>query len=175
MNNVGKITEVISRKDSVAGYDLYLTIDYDLQKATYQLLEQEIAGILYSNIRKGEIPIDEVYFALINNNVIDLEHFAEEDAAKVEKQVYKSFKVAQKGAVKKVIEQLGTKSLSINHMSEEALDYFTYVMKLLKENGILLSKQIDTSDEVYLEWKNGDFSPREYLKHCIAKQWIDIS
>ena len=175
VNNVGKITEVISRKDSVAGNDLYLTIDYDLQKATYQLLEQEIAGVLYSNIRKGEIPIDDVYFALINNNVIDLEHFAEEDASKVERQVYKSFASAQKSAVKKVTEQLGAKSVSINHMSEEVLDYFTYVMKLLKDNDILLSKQIDTSDEVYKEWKNGNITPKDYLKHCISKQWIDIS
>ncbi len=51
-------------------------MDSDLQIAVYNLLEQEIAGIVYSNIDNPSsdipIPITDVYFALINNNVIDL-------------------------------------------------------------------------------------------------------
>ncbi|MCD7818917.1 MAG: peptidase, partial [Lachnospiraceae bacterium] len=48
VNNVGQTQEVISHVDAVAGDDLYLTIDVELQEAAYQMLEQEIAGILYS-------------------------------------------------------------------------------------------------------------------------------
>ncbi len=53
-----------------------------LQIAAYDLLEQEIAGIVYSNIESSgsemNIPITDVYFALVNNNVIDIEHFSDE-------------------------------------------------------------------------------------------------
>lgn len=76
---LGKAIEVIDRKESKAGNNLYLSLDSDLQIAVYNLLEQEIAGIVYSNIDNPSsdipIPITDVYFALINNNVIDLSHF----------------------------------------------------------------------------------------------------
>ena len=47
---LGKAIEVIDRKESKAGNNLYLSLDSDLQIAVYNLLEQEIAGIVYSNI-----------------------------------------------------------------------------------------------------------------------------
>ena len=81
VNNVGKINEVISQENPVSGNDVYLSIDIKLQEATYKLLEQEIAGIVYSKIKSGEIPISDVYFALINNNVVDLTHFNASDAS----------------------------------------------------------------------------------------------
>lgn len=89
--------ETTERIEPQAGNDVYLSIDKDLQEAVYNLLEQEIAGILYSkivNIKEYNtaagtasdilIPIDDVYFALINNNVLDLNHFSAEDASDVE-------------------------------------------------------------------------------------------
>lgn len=72
---MGRISEIISSTDSVAGDDLYLSIDADLQMATYLALQNEIAAIVYSNIKSGEIPINDVYTALIGNSVINTEHF----------------------------------------------------------------------------------------------------
>ena len=60
-------------------------------------------------------------------------------------------------------------------MSEELLDYFTYVFSLLKDDGLLMSSKINASDSVYLKWRNGELSPKEYLAYCITKQWIDIT
>ena len=66
-----------------------------LQIAAYDLLEQEIAGIVYSNIESSgsemNIPITDVYFALVNNNVIDIEHFSDEKATENEKAVLQIF------------------------------------------------------------------------------------
>lgn len=82
---------MIDRKESKAGNNLYLSLDSDLQIAVYNLLEQEIAGIVYSNIDNPSsdipIPITDVYFALINNNVIDLSHFDSTDASTAEQSV----------------------------------------------------------------------------------------
>ena len=83
---------MISSTDSVAGDDLYLSIDADLQKAAYLALEEEIAGIVYSNIRSGNIPIGDVYNALIGNSVIKIEHFSQKGASSAEKALQKRFK-----------------------------------------------------------------------------------
>ncbi len=175
VDNVGRISEVISHTDSVAGNDLYLSIDADLQKAVYQLLEQEIAGIIHSKIDTGEIPLNDVYFALIDNNVINIENFSKENASENEKEIFQAFASAQAAAVALVEEQLTSQeALENNKMSEELLDYFTYVISLLKEDSVLLSKEIDETDEVYKKWRDGNISPREYLEHCIMKKWIDI-
>lgn len=176
VDTVGRIQEVVSNTDSVAGCDVYVSLDEDLQIATYKLLEQEIAGIVYSNIRTGNITMNDVYFALINNNVVDITQFDDEDATDTEKQVYQSFLVQQGEALNMLKNQFYASNPLINNdMSEELLDYVTYVIDLLKSDGILLSSQIDTSDDIYIQWRDGQLSPREYLMYCISKQWINIS
>ena len=40
-------------------------------------------------------------------------------------------------------------------MSEELLDYFTYTFSMLKSEKVLLSSKIDTSDSVYIKWRDG--------------------
>lgn len=86
VDNVGRTLEVESRVEPQAGSDVYLTIDLDLQKAAYQILEQYIAGIVWSKIIDAEefdadavesadqllIPVYDVYYALFENNVLDV-------------------------------------------------------------------------------------------------------
>ena len=174
-NKWGKKTEEIERTDSISGNDLYLSIDADLQKATYDLVEQEIAGIVYSNIRSGNIPINDVYFALVNNNVIDITQFAEDDASDLEKSVYSAFKNAYNSTEGVIDKQLHNNPVALGEMSEKILDCFTYIISMLKEDKVLVKSKIDESDEVYLKWKDEKISPKEYLSYCISKQWIDIS
>ncbi len=51
MDNVGRVMEVLSQTDPVAGQDVYLTIDRDLQMGIYHLMEQQLAGIVVSKTR----------------------------------------------------------------------------------------------------------------------------
>ena len=176
VNSVGKITEVISSTDPTAGNDLYLSIDINLQEATYKLLEQEIAGIVYSKIKSGDIPVNDVYFALLNNNIINISDFEEDDAGETERAVQSAFLSNQANVINQIDSQLNSDSaLAIENMPEDILDYFTYIFSMLKEDGVLVSSKIDTSDSTYQEWKNEKLSPREYLKYCISQQWIDIT
>ena len=176
VDTVGRIQEVVSSTDPIAGCDLYLSIDADLQKSTYLLLEQEIAGIVYSNIKKGNISMTDVYVALLDNNVIDIAQFDNEDATATEKAVYQSFLVQQREAINDLNNQFySSKALTINKMSDELLDYVTYAIDLLKSEKILVTSRIDTNDSVYKAWRDGNVSPKDYLNHCITKQWIDIS
>ena len=109
VNNLGKVIETKNLVEPIAGNDLYLTIDHDLQVATYNILEQKLAGILLSKIinvkeyrppenpsaSQIKIPIDDVYYALFNNNIIDIHHFDNSDAGENEKAVLDAFNVKQ--------------------------------------------------------------------------------
>lgn len=175
IDNVGRISEIISSTDSVAGDDLYLSIDADLQKATYLALQNEIAAIVYSNIKSGEIPINDVYTALIGNSVINTEHFSKAKASDTEKNVLSVFKSRQKTTLGKIKQELTSSPEALNTMSDEVLDEFTYIISMLKDDQVLLKNEIDTSDSVYQKWKNQKISPKEYLNYCITQHWIDIS
>lgn len=175
IDNVGRISEIISSTDSVAGDDLYLSIDVDLQKATYLALQNEIAAIVYSNIKSGEIPINDVYTALIGNSVINTEHFSKAKASDTEKNVLSVFKSRQKTTLGKIKQELTSSPEALNTMSDEVLDEFTYIISMLKDDQVLLKNEIDTSDSVYQKWKNQKISPKEYLSYCITQHWIDIS
>lgn len=177
---MGKALEVIDRKEPTAGNDVYLSIDSELQSAVYHLLEQEIAGIVYSNIDNPTseipIPITDVYFALIDNNVIDLESFAQEDATENEREAARIFASRETVVKKRLSADLANENAEqFQNLSEEDQDYFTYIINQLKGNGILIEERIDASDEIYQSWKTGEVSPYVYLNHAISKNWIDIT
>lgn len=174
-DNVGRVSEVIDRTDSVAGNDLYLSIDADLQRAAYLSLQEEIASIVYSNIKAGNIPIIDVYKTLIGNGVIDIEHFDRKNASDTEKSMKSAFKARQKTVFGEMKTQLKSSPKNLSEMSDEVLDEFTYVISMLKEDGLLLTSEIDENDETYKKWKDQKLSPKEYLNYCITKHWIDIS
>lgn len=180
VDHLGKAIEVIDRQEPTAGNDVYLSIDKNLQIAAYDLLEQEIAGIVYSNIESAgsemRIPITDVYFALINNNVIDIDHFTASDASDNETSVYQIFAGRQQNVFASVQSELsGAAPTAFGSLSTEMQDYFTYIINQLKENGVLLEKSIDKTDSVYQAWQNGTISAQEYLSHAIAQNWIDIT
>ena len=177
---MGKVLEVIDRKEPTAGNDVYLSIDSDLQSAVYHLLEQEIAGIVYSNIDNPtseiQIPITDVYFALIDNNVIDLESFAKEDATANERETARIFASRETVVKNRLSADLADQNAEqFRNLSEEDQDYFTYIINQLKGNKILIEERIDASDEIYQSWKTGEVSPYIYLNHAISKNWIDIT
>ena len=176
IDNVGRIVEVVDSTKPKAGDDLYLSIDAELQKNTYLLLEQELAGIVYNSIKSGLYSSNDVYNALMKNNVVDISHFTSEDASENEKAIQGLFEVRQAEVVNWISQELTSANATVNkQMTEELLDYFTYIISMLKTNDVLVTANIDTNDEVYINWKNNNISPREYLNHCIAKQWVDIT
>ena len=176
---LGKTIELIEREEATAGNDVYLSIDADLTIAAYDLMEQEIAGIVYSNIENYKsdipIPITDVYFALINNNVIDIEKFSKEDADPQEKEVYSIFVKRQSEVLSAMENELLGTSKNFSKMNDEEQDYITYIINYLKGEKILNTASIDKTDTVYKEWQAGNSSVQTYLNQAIAKGWIDIT
>lgn len=190
-DNVGKVLETDSHEDPIAGQNIYLSIDSDLQKAVYNMLEQKLAGILVTKIINMKeynnsevkssnmmIPIDDVYYALINNNVIDITLFEDDNAHTYEKQVNEKFLSRQDEILKDIRTELLDTALPYNQLNKEMQVYESYIVSRLQSSstGIIMSDVVDKNDRTYVNWTiNETISLREYLNYCLAKNWIDIS
>lgn len=193
VDSVGNVIETEKKTDAVAGNDLYLTIDKNLQEATYQIIEEKLAGILVSRIQnimnydpasagdssKIIIPIDDVYHALFANEVIDTKHFSSTDAKETEKKVEALVAEKKASCIAEVMSQLrDPAAASYKSLSKEMQAYMNYIADdlLMDQAGILSSDAIDTSDKTYIAWtKDETISLYEYLNYAISKNWINLS
>lgn len=188
-NNSGNIVQVIDSKEPVAGNNVYLTLDAELQKASYIMLEKELAAILLERIwnsksygSKGKssddimIPVYDVYFALINNNVIDIEHFTADDATELEKSVYSKYVTAQKNATVFLKTKLAFhNNWEVNKYENSTNSYMKQIYKCLKEEGVIRTDKIDTEDETYKKYADGKLALNKFLIYALENQWIDTS
>lgn len=188
VDNTGRILENVSKTDAKAGNDVYLTLDAKLQKAGYTILEQKLAGILYSKIVNYDvtpsedmktipIPVKDVYYQIINNNVVDLNKFGLESASDNEKNIYAKFAAKQSGVINWVYSELTTDTPeALSALPEENNTYLSYIYtKLADTEGIINKKAIDSEDETYQKWTNETISLREFLLYAISKNWINTS
>ncbi len=190
VDNLGRVIETSERIEPIAGNDLYLTIDKDLQKAVYNLVEQKLAGVLVDKIdnikelnqegvtsSKLRIPIDDVYYAILNNNIVDIDHFGEADAKEYEKLIYSQFIDKQNRTINDLKLELTENATPYNQLATEMQAYESYVTTMLSSsnNGVLLDSEIDKTDDVYVAWKEETISLKEYLEYAIAENWVDIS
>ncbi len=187
---MGKELEVTDHKEPSAGNNIYLSIDADLQKAVYHLLEQELAGILFNKIinvkeyvnTTGQasdikIPIYDVYYALIQNNIIDTSHFTHKKASATERTVQAIYESHLEAVISRIREQCTGGTPEVYQLApEEYQNYYSYIVSMLLEKKVLLDDQIDKTDATYLAWtKEESISLKEYLAYCINMGWIDYN
>lgn len=169
VDNMGRPREVIEQQDAKAGNDVYLTIDRDLQIATYKLMEQQLAGIITkflvnedvdpATVKDGSkkpIPVKNAYYQLINNNVLSLEAMAEPDASSVENKIYSTYTSSKTQILTDIKnELLSPHARAMNDLPEDMKSYMNYIYSFLasEETGIIKRDKIDTSSEEYLPGK----------------------
>ncbi len=193
VDNLGRVLEVVSQVDPQAGNDVYLTIDMDLQQAAYHMLEQMIAGIIWAKMIDSKefdteaiqsadqvlIPYYDVYYALFENNVLDVSHLKASDATPNEKNVYNAFLVKATEIFSVIKSELLSATPAVySELEEEYQGYVSYIVNdmLMEATGILNESAIDKSDPVYIQWTEDEsISLQEYLTYAISKNWIDIT
>lgn len=190
VDNVGKVIEVSSRTEPVAGNDVYLTIRHDLQIACYNILEQNIAGILLKNIQNIKeyvpkenasrsdiiIPIYDVYYALFDNSVIETSHFSDANAGETEKAVLEKFEAYKQDTFNALMLEMQETHTPYNQLKKEYQVYESNIISYLTERGVILDDEIDTSDETYQAWKTDEtIGIGEYLEYLISMSWIDVT
>ena len=191
VDNMGRPREIIENEEAQAGNDVYLTIDRDLQVAIYYLIEQQLAGILVKNLvnedvdktqitdsSKVPIPVKDVYYQLINNNVLSLSHMAGEEASAIEQEIYSIYLSARErilGSLKN--ELLSPHASTLNEMTPDMYSYMNYIYTYLSDSsvGIIQRDKIDQSSEVFETWRDGNLSLRDYILSGIASGWVDTT
>ena len=187
VDNTGKVLSTISKKNSAAGNDVYLTIDSKLQKAVYTMLEKRIAAILLSEIVNYDVDEDaqtdddlhyisvkKVYSQLVTNNVVSLKSLSRKNATANEKSLNVKYKKAVDEAVDKISSDLKGKGTEYNDFNDEYQEYCDYIYEMLKNDGILLSSSINLEDETYLKYVEGSLSLNDFIKYAIKMNWIDL-
>ncbi|HJA93881.1 MAG TPA: penicillin-binding protein [Candidatus Eisenbergiella merdipullorum] len=187
VDNLGREIESEGRIEPVAGGNVYLTLDADLQEAVYNILEESIAGILLDKIRNVKvynstgrasdiiIPIDDVYFALFNNNVIDMEHLSLVEAGEYEKEVYQAFLSWRERVWNWLRQELYEDRTPYDQLDAEFQAYESYIVNdlLVDDAGVLT---VDSQDPVYQQWSVDEtLSLSEFLEYAIAQNWVDVT
>lgn len=190
VDTVGRITEVLGETDPETGNDVYLTIDINLQKNLYNAIEDRLVQILLTYMTSGDtkysytsngsvdtvyILAKEVYFALIDNNIVSIKHIAEQ-STDTEAQVYSAFLSKQDSTMDWIRSELADSDTPYGKLSEEQQLYIWYVYTSLKDRGVFNTSNVDTTDDVYKDWTQADgTSLKELLTHGIAKNWINLN
>ena len=190
VDNTGKVTSINESKNATAGNDVYLTIKSDYQIGIYHLLEQNLANILVNNIVNRtlsqkdkddwKIHIKDVYFQMINNNVVKLEHFNDANSTQNEKSVYNTMIARKENIVVEIKEELyNDNAKPLKDLSEEKNAYYTYIFNMLSDesygNNVIPKSYLTTDDAVYAEWMRDNLSLRDILLHCVSSNYVDLS
>lgn len=194
LDSLGRVLGIESEVEPKAGDDIYLTIDYDYQKACYDMLEKYLAGVLESKIVNRDVVIEatmkanaryisikDVYYSLFNNNIININSMAasteKEEASESEQRIYNTFIQKREAVITELYNQFTMDNPVIySKLSEEYQIYMSYVYSMLVSDGILVSSRIDVTDNTFVAWRYEDsISLAEFLRYAITKNWLDTS
>lgn len=188
VDTMGKVIMSDEYTAAIAGNDLYLTIDSNLQEAVYNILEQKIAGIILMKLTNEKeyipkenasssdilIPIYDVYYTLFDNEVIDLNHLSSKDATENEKTAYNAFLNKKSEVLDWINNELTTQKTAYKKLKIEYQVYQNYVEDTLLNIGVLNNSLIDKSDSTYKAWAIDEtISLNDYLNYAISKNWVD--
>lgn len=193
VNSVGKVIDTVSTTQAAVGNDVYLTIDSDLQKVAYDLLEEQLAGILISKLNGNltisnwdnitseniTIPIGNVYNAFFANSLLDVGAFQLNDTTATQKGVYAKYISEYENITKDILTYLEDPNGKIREDLSSAMgSYITHVTaSILKNNSeIIMNSKVDTSDDTYLAWATyGTINAYTYLNYAISQNWVDTT
>ncbi len=193
VNSVGNVLEVENETQPESGKDVYLTIDKDLQMAVTDILEQQLAGVLLSKIRNIKeyvpapnssaaaivIPIYDVYYALLDNHVIDTAHFSQADATELEKSVRQRFDMRLSETLTRIMSELQSDAPTpYKDLPMDMKNYMSYIVStvLMGDRNILMKEAVDRTDDVYTAWTTDEvIGLKEYLEYAISQNWVDVS
>lgn len=188
-DSTGLILDTAEEEEPIPGDDVYLSLDAELTQAVYDIIEEQLAGIVYDRLIQGDftatedtlaeefkISIKDVYFQMINNNVLSYTDFASEDASSTEQNIQAKYQTYYDQVTAQIRSELLTLQASPqNGLSEELQGYMEYIYSFLTQKGMIMTDAIDSSEVVYQSWKEGTIGLRAFLLYCIENQWVDYS
>ena len=143
-----------------------------------QNIKQYVPGA-HSSAMSIVIPIYDVYYALIQNHIIDTSHFTADDATDLEKSVQQRFDTQLDDAISRIMAQLQSDSpTAYCDLPSDMKNYMSYIVSdiLMGEDQVLMKSAVNTEDATYIAWaKDETISLKEYLEYAISMNWVDVS
>lgn len=189
LDTVGRITEVLKENKSIAGHDVYLTIDSRLQKKLYDSIEDKLTEIIIDKLRSGGakyqyengavkdiyILMPEVIYGLVKNNLVRLSSL-ENPKTDLERSINSAYTDKKDGIIKWLSSEMLSDGTKYETLDDEHKEYVWGVYKFLVSNEIIKTDVINTDDPKYKAWISGSgLSLTEFIKYAFASNWIDIS
>lgn len=185
VDNLGKVMEITETRAAEAGQDVYLTIDADLTKYCYDMLEKEIASILVAHINNYSeapefnetniIPITDVYAALFGNNQIRLDRMTEPTATDHEKYIYKLIERYKSDVLSTLKGEFTNSPTAVGGLSREYQDYMEYICEMLAKEGLYDREKVSDTDATFVSYVNGKISLQNYLRYLISIEAVDVA
>ncbi len=190
VNNVGIVMHEEMLEEPQQGNDVWLSVDAETMVAAYHIIEQQLAGIIVNHLYEGtdydpeeaylksdyKIPVRDVYFQMINNHILSVRAFAEEDASFTEREMDRKMqerKAQVTAEIRSYMERRDPQPLADMETYMQA--YISYLYSFLSDEKYLLTQQIDTKDETYQKWKQKEISLPDFLLYALKTGWIDMS
>ena len=190
VNSTGRIVEIVEKTDSKAGNDVYLTIDRDLQIGIYNLLEQQLAGIITNKLVNRDL--EETDYKKGSNIPIPVKGCvfpADQQQCAGHGRVFCSGSVPggkihlcqvqpvqgadpfldPVGAVERRMRLLWSLWVKTRN------PICKYIYSYLVSQEVVVRDRIDRDSEAYAGMGGGDGEPRGYLYKGIAENWIDTT
>jgi len=190
VNNVGIVMQEEVIEEPEQGNDIYLSIDANMTIAAYNVMEQQLAGVVVNHLYPGTdydpdvayekseylLPIRDVYFQMINNEILSMQKLAEGDALSVGRTMDHTMKNRKAEVISELKEYLETKSTEpLDSMDEYMQAYVTYLASYMSDAGYLVSSRIDTESDAYTRWKSHAISFPTYITEALKAGWCDLS
>ena len=188
VDNLGREQSELSYVRPQDGNDVYLTIDADLQRNAYRILEKNIRDIILSKLTDSVtsfeitedtdgsdilIPAADAYAAILNY-VVDRDHFYADDASESELMMKGIFEAFLEGVREGIRSELTSGGTPYADLSAEYREYASYIVRALYDRGVLDAGLVDDGDEIYRDWTiSGTASMRDFLYHAAASGWLD--
>ncbi len=174
----GRTQKVIEEVDPISGKDVYLTINYELQKATQDLLVKQLNNIVSQKLvmhvpSYGEQRLPElkdVYYNLVDNETISVPLLLDAEPETYSAHIVDDFKEYYAKRTDEIEDHLNISNVLLN---EELTRYEDYIIDTLVSDRIL-SKDHKLSNG-YLDYVNDNISFKGLLNFYIKEDYIDLS
>lgn len=125
------------------------------------------------------IPIYDVYYALIDNHIIDTTHFSADDATDLEKSIQTRLESRRASTIDRIRAELTSdQPAAYTDLSIDMKNYMSYIVSdiLMGSHQVLMKSAVNTEDPTYIAWAQDEtISLKEYLEYAISMNWVDVS
>ncbi|MBQ6680153.1 MAG: hypothetical protein IJM76_09075 [Lachnospiraceae bacterium] len=190
VNSTGIILHEEVTEEPEQGKDIYLSIDADITVAAYNVIEQQLAGIIVNHLYAGTdydpmvayekseylTPIRDVYFQMINNHILSSEAFAEDGASEAEKSMYRKMIRRKQEVTEELKDYLEKRSVQpLSSMDSYQRAYINSMYSHLLSVGYLKRSEISEQDEMVQAFRAGESSFPQFLIYALKNGFADLS